>query len=436
MAEVDPLIAKYGLGRHGHSHFSPSSSAGWLNCAGFLLANAVRTDMAGYDAAYGTVAHEIAANWLKARKRDPSKAELVPAAAFGTIKVVGDHSVTVDETMLHHIRRYVDWCAEVEILGDVHIEQYVEYSDYMPIPEQGGTADHFVCTKDGTLIITDLKMGTGVRVFVESNSQAMLYALGVYLEWNWFYGFKKVIIRICQPRLDYFGVWECTVADLLAFGEVVRSRAALAWAENAPRTPSTKACQWCNEIACPAKSALLEDLTDDKFSDDVPTYDHEAMEAHIAEKPPLMLPRPKAGYLTNEDIALMAWRYQHRAMMEKWFRQMGETLLGLAQAGVPVPGWKIVNGRRSYDWTDADKAAEELSVAGLPEEMIFKTEVTSVAKAREYLKTVGKTTKEIEALFFDEGDGLVKTTQGKPTLAPVKDDRLDVEDAADLALGA
>lgn len=452
--EIARLIRVYGLGRAGHSHFSPSSSAGWMNCKGFLLANAAKGDMAGEDAAYGTVAHHVAAVWLTAiRDEGRTVAEHVPERFLDWSTVENGFKITVDENMIYHIRRYIEWCEEVEIEGDVFIEAHVDYSVYMPIPNQGGTADHFVCIspvidekgrvlEPGTLVITDLKMGTGVKVFVENNSQAMSYALGVYLEWNWLYSFKKIVIRICQPRLDYFGVWWCTDADLLAFGERMRVAADAAWRENAPRSPSPKACQWCNDVACPARSALIADLVDDAFDDsdviegwNVPEYDQATLDDHALM--PLFGAVEPVKFKKPMSISLMAWRYGHRAWVEKYFREIGEELLRLAQAGEHVPGWKIVDGRRSFAWYDPDWAAEQLSIAGVPEKDIFVTEVTSVAKAKEKLKAVGLKPKEIKALLHDvtEDDPdavpLVVTTPGRPTLAPSTDDREDARDEID-----
>jgi hypothetical protein len=449
--QINRLIREYGIDRAGHSLFSPSSSAGWLNCKGFLLANAKKGDMAGYDAAYGTVGHAIAAEWLLTIRESGKKAgEQVPDKHLGTVIEHNGFKIEVDDLMLTHIRRYIDWCEEVELLGDVFIEHRVDYSEYTPIPNQGGTADHFVCvspTKNspGMLVITDLKMGM-LRVDVEENSQALLYALGVYLEWNWLYKFERIIVRICQPRLDSFRVWECDAEYLLAFGERVREAADAAWRENAPRSPSQKACQWCADVACPARSKLLEDIADDTFDDDdviegkaTPEYTAEELDEHTNKINPggemkEIVPR----YTHEVETALMVWRFRQKALVMKFFEQIEAELLRRALAGEDLGFFKPGNGRKTLEWFDPDDAAIALSQLGVPEDKIFVTEVTSPSKAREALRTVGLKPKEIQGLFYgdeglDEPVGLVKENLGKIKLVPVRSRSVDVRVAADEA---
>jgi len=331
--------------------------------------------------------------------------------------------------MLRHIGRYVEWCSEVETNGDTFVEQHVDYSAYTPIPNQGGTADHFVC-EPGKLTITDLKMGTGIRVYVEKNTQAMLYALGVFLEHDWVYGFQTIVIRICQPRLDYFGVWTCTREELLAFGEYVRERADLAWRENAPRSPSPKACQWCADIGCTARSEHLETLVDDAFDavGDMPEDDmsYDPKEPSVPAKPSKKPANPAAS-----TTAMLAWRYAHRGMYEKWFRQIGEELMARHEAGEELPGLKVVAGRRAFNWVDPEDAANWLTHgADLTEDDIYTREMLSVAQARKLLKARGWSADDIEKIEAD----LVMIRPGKPTLVPDRDNREDIGDAADDAL--
>jgi hypothetical protein len=446
--QINRLIREYGLDRAGHSLFSPSSSAGWLNCKGFLLANAKKGDMAGYDAAYGTVGHAIAAEWLLTiRESGKKNGEKVPDKYLGRVIEERGFNIEVDTLMLSHIRRYIDWCEEVELLGDVFIEQRIDYSEYTPIPNQGGTADHFVCispTLDspGELIITDLKMGM-LRVDVEENSQALLYALGVYLEYNWLYDFEKFTIRICQPRLDSFRTWECDLEYLLAFGERVRAAANAAWTDNAPRSPSPKACQWCADVACPARSRLLEDIADDTFDDEdvisgksLPEYDAEELDNHAKA--------PKGGGDMSEivprfshdvETSLMVWRLRQKSLVMKFFEQIEAELLKRALAGEDLIWFKPGNGRKTLEWFDAEIAAAALADSGVPEDKIYITEVTSPAKARDALREVGMKPKTIrEFLFGEEGEieqPLVKEKPGKVKLVAAKSRSVDVRVAAD-----
>jgi len=222
----------------GHSIFGPSSSAMWLYCSGSLIANLLEPGGGSYEAAEGTVAHGIAEEWLKSGKR--------PRHRVGTVERVTEkdqngkevhYDVLITWTMLDHVQEYVDWCQMLP--GDHFTETRVYFSEYMPIPNQGGTADHAAC-EPGLLTVTDFKYGKGVEVTVVENTQGMLYALGFFLKYDHLYHFERIVIRICQPRMYNWGEWEISRAQLLAFAEFVRQRAKAAWQVNAPRRPSEK----------------------------------------------------------------------------------------------------------------------------------------------------------------------------------------------------
>lgn len=422
---ADSLLTKYGTRRNGHAIFSPSGSYGWLNCPGYLLANAVAEDSAGYDAAYGTVAHEVAQQWLTFGEK-PEPGRIAKATAGGRT-----FEIAVDEEMIGHVERYVEWCEEVTSEGDVYVERWVDTSRWMPIPEQGGTADFFVC-KMGKLIITDLKMGIGVPVHVENNPQAMIYALGVFDEWDFIYHFEEIVIRICQPRLDYFGVWTCTRDQLLSFGEYVRYRALLAWQENAPRIPGKKQCRFCAvQTHCPAVSMHLDSLADETFEFEETTegpasYDPNDTEQHIkavvrAGEP--ALPEPKAL-----PTWFLAYRLAFRKLYDAWFHAIYEELNERAQRGEKIPGFKEAEGRKSYEWKDEEEARKLLLAAGLDEEDAVHSEVISVSLARKSLKLHLKMKgKEIEKLL----EPVIDVRPGKRALVPVDDPRADFEDYID-----
>jgi hypothetical protein len=468
MNERDRLIAKYGLSRSGHSIFAPSSSSMWLTCAGSLLANAVAVDDAGEDAAYGTVAHTMAERWLNEGRQPRDMLN----KSFEVVNGANTFHITADTNMAAFVEQYVDWCQELP--GDHYHERRVSLLDYVPIPDQGGTADFFACEM-GKLTITDLKMGTGVKVFVERNPQAMLYALGVFLEWDFIYSFERIVIRICQPRLDYFGVWECSRQELLDFGEFVRERSALAWQENAPRTPSTKGCRFCKvKLTCPAMSAWLDDLADDAFeyesawlddpadaafeyeSDSLlrpiaaslgisheelsrdlsnvnysgKTYDAEAMQQHepltlaFGKKPPEVtsIPELTTGFL--------AYRLRYRKLYNAWFTAIYVELLKRAQRGEVIRGFKIVRGRRAFSWADEAAAKLILEEQGLDESDFAPPKMVTVAEAKKLLRALHLKPKDIEGILPE--DTIVAVGGGAPALVLTgDDDRPDEQDAVD-----
>ena len=416
-AVADRMLALYGSSRHGHAHFAPSSSAGWLNCAGYLLANAVKNDTAGVDAAYGTVAHDVAERWRSTGFR--------PDDMAGETVTCGSHDILVDRDMLDYIQQFIEWCDEVE--GDAYVEQKVDISSYTPSPRQRGTADHFVCSP-GLLTITDLKMGTGVKVFVEKNPQAMIYALGAFQEWDWVYGFQRIVIRICQPRLGYFGVWECSREELIEFGEYVRERAVLAWREDAPRTPGEKQCQFCGvRKTCPALSMHLDAMADDSFDtlEDV-AYGVGEMSLHGDDIVVNGMPEP-AGNLPSMSDEALAYRLRFKKLYVKWFKEIEREVLQRIQSGKCVNGWKIVPGKRSWQWKNEIDAITLLVEQGIPKNEIVVPVIVSTSQARKLLRAAKVRAKDIPGLL----SGVMAGIPGQPRLVPASDDRQDSNDAVD-----
>ena len=414
---ADRMLALYGSGLHGHAHFAPSSSSGWLNCAGYLLANAVLGDTAGADAAYGSVAHDIAERWRIIGFRPDSMA--------GVTITHGAHDVLVDRDMLDHIQTFIEWCDEIE--GDAYVEQKVDISPFTPIPGQRGTADHFVCAP-GLLTITDLKMGTGVKVLVEKNPQAMLYALGAFNEWDWIYGFQRIVIRICQPRLGYFGVWSCSREELLAFGEYVKERAALAWQEDAPRTPGEKQCRFCRvSKTCPALAMHLDRLADDVFDavEDA-AYSHDDMQEYAEAASHNGVPVPSLKLAGMSDEAL-AYRLRFKKLYLKWFAEIENEVMARLVSGNDVAGWKIVAGKRSWQWTDQDKAYHILTDQGVPPAEIIIPVMVSTSAARKLLRKAKVRAKDIPSLLASVMAGV----PGNSRLAPSDDSRQNSQEAVD-----
>jgi hypothetical protein len=409
----------------GHSLFAPSASAGWMTCPDYLLANHGKGDTAGEYAAEGTVFHTVMERWNRFGRCMHEAGEKLVVTAGGDA-----YTIEITDEML----AYAEECftRSADISGDRYFEVRVTFSDLMPIPNQGGTCDLAIC-ENGLLTIRDYKFGRGVRVEAENNSQLLLYAYGAFQEWNWIYGFERINLGILQPRLEHFPVWEISRAELLAFAEVVRERAAAAWQAlqegGTKRVPSPKACLWCSAKAvCPARATMLDRMVDESFEDleaggavTVAAMEEtqESLDAGLYE--PRLVP---AREMTTRQLARLL---TYRQDVEKWFKALEAELLARALDGEETEGWKLVEGRTHRRWRD-NEAAERLLVSlGLRPNEFYSIEPISIPEALEKLRALGIKQSKAEKLIAPV---LVKPP-GRQTLARVSDNRRELSPPTD-----
>lgn len=398
--------------RNGHSVFAPSGSSRWLLCPGSLVPNLLAPDNAGYDAAMGTVAHELAEQWLVSGKR--------PKHRIGDVEWVPNggklFQIDIDASMLDYVERYVDWCLLVP--GDHYIEQRVDFSCLTPIPNQTGTSDHIAATF-GRLVVTDLKYGKGVQIFAENNPQGMLYALGAFYEHDWLYGFEEIEIRICQPRLEHFDTWIVSRAALLEFAEYVRERAKLAWDLNAPRVAGAKQCTFCRVKAdCPANAKMARDVTRLMFSDEFELDAGEIadLKAEIRDGGFDINP-PEPAKLTTDELAQVV---KFRKAVEAWFKTVEQELYHRACRGIVIPGYKLVAGRANREFINEKQAIRALTENGVDELDLYHVKMISPAQAEALLIKAGHKSKAVPDILNYK---LVNKPAGKPTLVPLTDKR-------------
>lgn len=429
------LMEEYAGG--GHSIFAPSGSAMWLYCSGSLIANLLEEDDGSYEAAEGTVAHELAEQWLKSGVK--------PVHRLGETVVICEGEgkpswqVTIDEVMMDYVEEYVAWCQWEE--GDHFVEQRVYFTELMPpanqdeldedpladpVPfePQGGTADH-CCCRMGVLVISDLKYGKGIWVDAVNNPQARLYALGFFYKWDWKYHFEKIIIRIGQPRLGNWGVWEITRQELLDFAEFVRIRAAMAWRLNAPRRVSKKGCQWCKvKATCTAMMVTLDNLAYaelDLLEDELESDDMSLIRERLREE--FKMHTAAVTRLSDADLVRIL---DFRKPIEQWFHEIQLQLERKAADGHRVPEMKLVEGRSNRQWRNEPKAAEHLIFLGLTDEDIYETKMRSPNQMEEALRKVAKLDRKCIAVALD---GYDYKPPGKPTLVKDDDPRVSLGDA-------
>lgn len=191
----------------------------------------------------------------------------------------------------------------------------------------------------------------------------MKYALGVWLKYNWIYDFQRVIIRIAQPRLDHFDVWELSVAELLAFGAEIKADLSRVWDPDAPFNPGEKQCKFCKVAArCRPLHDHINRIRGIGFEDET-----------VAVNPNL---------LTNEEL-VEAWRTRNLVLTH--FDAIARVMMQEMLRGEEMPGVKLVQGVTHRKWKDEGAAKEKLIELGLPPAKLVKQSFISPNQAEELL---------------------------------------------------
>ncbi|NYT46336.1 MAG: DUF2800 domain-containing protein [Candidatus Methanofishera endochildressiae] len=241
-----------------HSRFSPSSSSRWINCPAAAILAENYPDSTNSAAEEGTLAHKLSERFL------------VYGHSIDNITLEECNSMLgedVSDEMLDNVNQYVEYCREIahdnyhRDVSSLNVETAVDFGRYAP--GGYGTADAIILDYSGGKIhVLDFKYGR-VRVDAFKNTQLMLYALGVYSCMP--SGHRDMVhdfvLHVCQPRVfDGFTTYTVSVEELLAFGETIKEKSALALADNPERIAGVVQCKWC-----PAKgdcSALAEHSKD------------------------------------------------------------------------------------------------------------------------------------------------------------------------------
>jgi hypothetical protein len=402
-----------------HSKFSASSFAAAMACPGKRVMERGLPDRSSSYADEGTAAHAVLEAMLSGAPLPTS------VSVNGTDWPVTDEMLEAVSTTDENVRAIAG--PDALILP----EQRVCYARYLSVSadDAWGTADVIV-VRDSELQVHDLKYGKGVEVDAEHNVQMMLYGLGALEACQGILGeFETVRLVIHQPRIKSApSEWTVSVTDLEAWGfgaarSSVCTQLNAEGADSGPwgefvatfLHPNDKSCRFCKAKAtCPAlRAEALVDVVGFKPAD--------PQEFEVA---PI---RPPAA---ETDAAWLAAVMARADLIEDWLKAIRAETERRLLAGEPVPGFKLVQGRRgARQWADP-KAAEALlrETFRLPIEKAFDLKLISPTSA-EKLHKAG----EIGPRQWPKAVSLITQPDGKPSVAPDTDPRpaLDVRPAAD-----
>jgi len=351
-----------------HALLSASSSERWLKCPGSVAACKGYTNVSSPSAEEGTLAHEMA-----------------------EFHLLNDTNPEDNGEMGEYVQTYLDFVRSLP--GDKFVERLVSFDDYAP--DAYGTADFIsLDIPNKTIYIVDFKYGKGHRVSAEDNTQMRLYALGALAEFSYF-EFEKVAMIICQPRLDHLDEWTVPVMELYKWGEYVKQRAELALSEDAPRIPGDSQCLWClHKPVCPELLKLTEATLMAEFDDLSP--------------------------VTRLTDGQLRYVLDNAKLITSWLSAVEELVKTRLDNSEGFEGYKLVEGRSSREWSNAEQAAIVLSEA-YGEDELFERSFISPAKAE---KLVGKKN-------YGTISSLIVKKAGKPALVPASDPRPPLGISAD-----
>ena len=422
-----------------HSLLSASGAPRWTRCFGSLAMESQYPNRGSSFAREGTAAHALGAVLLGANPKE-IPAQDIEAWGRGcamdwmgyTIVVEGD-TYTVDLEMAGHVQTYVDLVKEYAgPTGVIMAENRVNYASFLGVAEHlaWGTSDAIVI-RDREMIVIDLKYGAGVLVNAAGNEQAKLYALGAYNEVEAYADIDHVRWVICQPRIAR-GLSEddCTLQELKQWGRVeaamaaqhaLKLHAAVAAAETpedrhrvvqqiAPElTPGDKQCRFCNAKAdCPALSRrVFEDVANEFV--DLDALDKGSLTKHLSA-------RADVKSLTHVELAD---KMRAADLIESWVKAVRGRVEELLNAGEPVPGYKLVQGKKgARRWVDAEAAAKTLKRVLGTKDAMTEPQPISPTKAEAFAKAGRITARQWKAL-----QDITTQSEGGLSVAPESDKR-------------
>lgn len=395
-----------------HAVLSASSSKQWLHCPPSARLQENFPNESSVCAEEGTWAHELCEykvkKYLHERKKRP-QSEFFTEEIEQATDVYAEFVISIIEEM----RR--NGCEPL-----CFVEERLDFSNI--VPEGFGTGDMIILGKDGQgrglLHICDYKNGKGVFVDAHENSQMMLYATGALNAYGYIYEIETVRMSIIQPRLENISTYEMSAVDLRDWGESIRPIAQMAFEGKGEQHPGDW-CRFCR--AKPVCKACMEEalaLAREEFLDlDVGalTEDAEETDATAPYNADTSTPVFKAPGLVSFAELVKVLPTLNR--ISSWIESVFAFVSGEAiNHGVPVEGYKVVEGRSKRIFTDTKAVIKAAESEGYTD--IYKQELLTLT---EFEKMMGK------KKFAEILGQYVTKPPGKLALVPESDPRPAVD---------
>jgi hypothetical protein len=369
-----------------------------MTCAGSVSLSAGVVDSGSGAASEGTACHAMFEAFLKKGKLPLAwKGEKITVLEGEKKDLVTVVPVTPE--MIGWVEEAAEW-----ITGYMaeHPGSHLMSEEKLHVGRAFGCPDDLWGTSDvvidagGELVIFDLKAGY-VDVQVAKNKQLILYAIGAMTEYGWAH--DKARLVIFQPRSGGAKEEVLSRAELEDARKRFAPKVHAALQPGGPLVPSDKGCKWCPAAGlCPALQAENLALAKREFTESM------------------------TG-LTKEDFLHLL---HNSSRIQSALKAAERHAVKLLQAGVELPGFKIVAADKRETWKNEDEAQEHfLVVEGLEPDDVAPRSLRTPNQVAEILarKMVGSTKKEKLATAKGRVAAFSTRPKGEPTLAEADDDR-------------
>jgi hypothetical protein len=418
-----------------HARISPSSLPYLALCPGRLQAiealppqDRDRDTQASID---GTRRHALS-EWRKNHPLDPWPTEVEG------YKVTSDDIAAVSKIQQYFLTHDAHPARGLDVQMFLTEEQ-VEIGRWCGLDEgiMWGTADTIMATRD-MLEIADDKYG---QVQVDpDNWQNKAYAVGAgvklvdpatgefFPHWR---QVRNVKLTIVQPTAeDPIKSVVYPLTDLETWARQIGDIARKALAPGAKRVPGDKQCRWCaaagvcrERMESTAKEMfnMVEQPDTPGMPEPIASVDSiiDIAETRMTQDPESMTPE-EIGRMLDTAIAV-----------EGWFQDLRKQAQTFLQDGTPIPGWKLIAGKRSRAWKEGeDETAKALKSLGVKIDDLYSRKLVTPAQAEKC--EVGRKHKVIlgaDKARMRKLEDLWSWKEGKPALAPESDPAPAVNDA-------
>jgi hypothetical protein len=381
-----------------HAKWSPSSAHRWMECKASMAEELyyVRVGSSAF-ADEGTAAHTLMADCFL-QKKDAAEfiGRVIPVVTLDDNgKELERRDFTVDEEMAEFVQIVLDSVnARVAQGWTLLVEQRVDFSKFIGLEDQFGTADIILVSPDGTHVsVEDLKYGRGHKVYPDGNHQMLTYAVGVLETFDGLIGdFQKFDMRVHQPRLFFEGVTEKTLTreEILEHAAKMRTAATdnvfyiarkldgipfdkLAY------SPSYKTCLWCkHKPNCAAHEKLV---LDEVMQDFVDLDKLQEAQENMTINGPVT---PKADRLGQA--------FANLDMIEEWCRSVRaecerQVFAGMEVVGIDGLPLKLIEGRKGDRAVDRREPQQRrcLSARCRQRKHMRRARSSAASKAASYL---------------------------------------------------